>query len=75
MEKQLKFEQLKTGQKVRFELAASRQGVVAEDEETGGKGTILQVTKHLVVIWNGKYRTTGTEVEMKQGRLKIFTGD
>jgi len=75
MEKQLRFEELKVGMKVRFEHIEARKGPAPEDEEKGGEGIVRQITPHLVVFWNGKYHATGTRIEMLQGRLSVWKRD
>ena len=66
----LKFDELKVGMCVRYEFAKSR---INEDEELGqGSGKIHQITPHLVVIDNGKYKTTATRIEMRLGRFACW---
>lgn len=61
-EQGLTFDELQVGMKVRFEHIRARNA--AEDEECTGLGTVEQVTDHIVVINNGKYRVTAQRKEM-----------
>lgn len=58
----LRFDEFDVGMRVRFEHVRARNS--ADDEECRGLGTVEQVTDHIVVINNGKYRVTAQRSEM-----------